>query len=148
MGSDESHFTVSLIVKGKFTKMVSLNHNFWTERRAEAESNLGPFAYQLNALPLDQTGTCVAHVEPTQIYTNSQPRLGLCHNTLISARTPKLHSECCYVLHGWFATCLILLPHVLVLFRIPLIQTGHKIAGFTLTVMFFLTNGMQTHKTS
>ena len=44
MGSDESHFIVSLIVRDK-------------ERRAKAVSNPGPSAYQPNALPLSQTGS-------------------------------------------------------------------------------------------
>ena len=38
-------------------KTVSTNHNFWTERRTEAESNRDPSAYQPNALPLGQTGS-------------------------------------------------------------------------------------------
>ena len=38
-------------------KTVSTDHNFWRERRAEADSNRGPSAYQPNALPLDQTGS-------------------------------------------------------------------------------------------
>ena len=50
MGSDESHFNVSLIVTDKLShKTVSTDHNFWSrERRAEAESNQGPAAYQPN----------------------------------------------------------------------------------------------------
>ena len=39
------------------TKTVSTYHNFWRERRAEADSNRGPSAYQSNALPLGQTGS-------------------------------------------------------------------------------------------
>ena len=35
----------------------STDHNFWRERRAEADSNRGPSAYQPNALPLGQTGS-------------------------------------------------------------------------------------------
>ena len=57
VGSDESHFNVSsLIVRDKH-KTVSTNHNFKRERRAEADSNRGPSAYQPNALPLGQTGS-------------------------------------------------------------------------------------------
>ena len=52
MGSNESHFKVSLIVRGKVTKTVSSDHNFWRERRAEADLNRGPSAYQRNALLL------------------------------------------------------------------------------------------------
>ena len=58
MGSDESHFNVSLIVRDKVTiKTVSTNHNFRRERRAEAVWNRGPSAYQPTALPLGQTGS-------------------------------------------------------------------------------------------
>ena len=38
-------------------KAVSIDHNFWRERRAEADSTRGPSAYQPNALPLGQTGS-------------------------------------------------------------------------------------------
>ena len=32
MGIDESHFSVSFIVRGRSRKIVSTNHNFWRER--------------------------------------------------------------------------------------------------------------------
>ena len=56
MGSNESHLNVSLIVRDKVTRRpsVSINHNFWRERRAEAVSNGGPYrlpAYRLTARP-------------------------------------------------------------------------------------------------
>ena len=59
LGSDERYYNVSLAVRGKVTKAaVCLNHNFWRERRAEAESNRSPSAaYQPNALPLGQAGS-------------------------------------------------------------------------------------------
>ena len=59
MSSDENHFNVSLIVRDKVTRL-STNHSccfFRRERKAEAESNQGPSAYQPNALPLGQTGS-------------------------------------------------------------------------------------------
>ena len=40
MGSDESHFNASLIVRDIFT--VSTDHNILRERRVEADSNQGP----------------------------------------------------------------------------------------------------------
>ena len=44
--------------EGQSHKTVSTDHNFWSgERRAEADSNRGPSAYQSNALPLGQTGS-------------------------------------------------------------------------------------------
>ena len=42
---------------GQSHKTVSTDHNFWRERRAEADFNRGPSAYQPNALPLGQTGS-------------------------------------------------------------------------------------------
>ena len=54
-----SHFNVSFIhCEGQCHKPDSAtNHNFWRERRAEADSNRGPFTYQPAALPLGQTGS-------------------------------------------------------------------------------------------
>ena len=43
--------------EGQSQKTASTHHNFWRERRAEADSNRGPSSYQLNALPLGQTGS-------------------------------------------------------------------------------------------
>ena len=57
MGSDESHFNVSVGSDGQSHMTMSPDHNFLRERRAEAVSNRGPSAYQLNALPLGQTGS-------------------------------------------------------------------------------------------
>ena len=57
VGTDESHFNVLIMVMGKVTRQVSTDHNFWRERRAEADSNRGPSAYQPNALPPGQTGS-------------------------------------------------------------------------------------------
>ena len=56
MGSIESHFNVSLIVRGKVTRQCRQTTT-WRERRAEAVSNRGPSAYQPTALPLGQTGS-------------------------------------------------------------------------------------------
>ena len=42
--------------EGQSHKTASTDHNFRRERRAEADSNRGPSAYQPNALPLGQTG--------------------------------------------------------------------------------------------
>ena len=50
--SDESHwFLMFRICEGQSHKTVSTDHNFWRERRAEADWNRGPSAYQPNALP-------------------------------------------------------------------------------------------------
>ena len=47
MGSDESHFNVSFICEGQSHKIVSTDHNFRRERRAEADSNRGPLLTSL-----------------------------------------------------------------------------------------------------
>ena len=56
MGSDERHFNVSVWTKSQDS--VHKPQPFRRERRAEAVSNRGPSAYQPNALPLGQTGSC------------------------------------------------------------------------------------------
>ena len=49
---------VSLIARDKLShKAVSTDRNFRRERRAEAELNRDPSAYQPKALPLGQTGS-------------------------------------------------------------------------------------------
>ena len=54
MGSDESHFNVSVGSDGQSHKTVSTNHNLFEEK---GEPKRGPSAYQPNALPLGQTGS-------------------------------------------------------------------------------------------
>ena len=43
--------------EGQSHKTVSMDHNFWRERRAEADLNWGPSTYQPNALPLGNPGS-------------------------------------------------------------------------------------------
>ena len=58
MGSDESHFNVSVGSDGQSHQdSVRKPQPFWRERRAEAVSNWGPSTYQPNTLPLGQTGS-------------------------------------------------------------------------------------------
>ena len=45
MGSDESHFNISLIVRDKVTRQCPQTTFFLKERTTEAESNRGPSAY-------------------------------------------------------------------------------------------------------
>ena len=52
MGSDESHFTVSLTVWDKVTWQRTQTTTFEEKGGAETDSNRGPSAYQPNALPL------------------------------------------------------------------------------------------------
>ena len=72
MGSNESHFNVSVGSYGQSHKTVSTNHNlFWRERRAEAVSNRGPSAYQPSAIPLGQTGSLHAQATGSALYPHS-----------------------------------------------------------------------------
>ena len=66
MGSDESHFNVSVGNDGQSSRTVSANHNL-SEEKGEPKrvSNRGPSAYQPNALPLGQTGSLQATVSRT-----------------------------------------------------------------------------------
>ena len=57
MGSEESHFNVSLIVMDKVTRLCPQTTTFEEKGGAEAVSNRGPSAYRPNALPLGQTGS-------------------------------------------------------------------------------------------
>ena len=58
MGSDDSHFNVSVGSDGQSHNTVSANHNLSEEKkRAEVVSNRGPSAYQPNALLLGHTGS-------------------------------------------------------------------------------------------
>ena len=57
MGSDESHFNVSVGSDGQSHKTVHKPQPFWREKRAEVVSYWGPSAYQPNALLLGQTGS-------------------------------------------------------------------------------------------
>ena len=57
MGSDESHFNVSLIVRDKVTRPTPQTTTFEEKGEPKRESNRGPSAYQPTALPLDQTSS-------------------------------------------------------------------------------------------
>ncbi len=60
MGSDESHFNVSVGSDGQSHRTVSTNHNLFEEKgEPKRVSNRGPSAYQPNALPLGQTGSLI-----------------------------------------------------------------------------------------
>ena len=48
MGSDESHFNVSLIVRDKVTKTVSTNHNPFLKRK-ESRKGIEPRSFRLPA---------------------------------------------------------------------------------------------------
>ena len=69
--SDISHPNVTLInCEGQSHKMVSISHNFWRERRAEAVSNRGPSAHQPEASPPGHSisndwGRCLSRIKRT-----------------------------------------------------------------------------------
>ena len=72
MGSDESHFNVSLIVRDSH-KTVSTDHTFLSNRRAKADSNQGPSAYQPNnALLLGQTSSLFSPKERLYLFIWAQ----------------------------------------------------------------------------
>ena len=53
---------------------MSIAHNFLKEKRAEADSNRGPSAYQPNVLPLGQTGSpSSTHMHTNQCRPTSAP---------------------------------------------------------------------------
>ena len=53
--------------EGQSHKTVSTDQNLRRERRAEADSNQGPSAYQPNTLPLGHTGSQVFEVGATRL---------------------------------------------------------------------------------
>ena len=55
--------------EGQSHKTVSTDHNLWSERRAEADLNRGPSAYQPTALPLGQTGSQGTHFHYGSLHT-------------------------------------------------------------------------------
>ena len=57
MGSDKSHFSVSLIVRDKVTRPSPQTITFEEKGEPKMESNRGPSAYQPTALPLGQTSS-------------------------------------------------------------------------------------------
>ena len=96
MGSDESHFNVSLIVRDKvISKTVHKPQPSWRERRAETESSRGPSAYQPNALPLGQTDSLASLWNAVSLWTEK---------TLLLARlTDRLF--CMHILYICVRTC-------------------------------------------
>ena len=56
IGSNESHFNVSLIVRDNVTRQCPETTSFEEKGEPKAVSNRSPSAYQPNALPLGQTG--------------------------------------------------------------------------------------------
>ena len=94
MGSDESQFKVSLIVRVKVTRQCPKTITFRRERRAEEDSNRGPSAYQPNALPLGQTGSLEQrHRASCHLCTHEHTGLPLPCPTCVKTKTQGLSTE-------------------------------------------------------
>ena len=63
MGSDESHFNVSLIVRDKVTRQCPETTTFEEKGEPKQIRTEVPSAYQPNALPLGQTGSPTVDVK-------------------------------------------------------------------------------------
>ena len=72
MGRHQSHFKVSLIARDKITRQFPHTTSFGREKRAEADSNGGPSAYQPDALPLGQTGSRLTLLAVSSMVLNVQ----------------------------------------------------------------------------
>ena len=71
MGSDESHFNVSVGSDGQSHKTVSTNYNLFEEKgEPKRYRTRGPSAYQPNALPLGQTGSRTARGDDDELMLN------------------------------------------------------------------------------
>ena len=113
MGSDESHFNVSLIERDKVTRQCPQTTTFEEKRRAAAESNRSPSAYQPNALPLGQTGSRkklkknAVHYDKTQ-HANFRGKslFKLRNNIETTNKRPKMR---CRTLVSFLLTCFFML---------------------------------------
>ena len=86
MGSDESHFNVSVGSDGQSHRTVSTNHNLFEIKGVEAVSNRGPSTYQPNALPLGQTSSHKEGQTDTFLKHPGGPTL---HNTPVAPLSPS-----------------------------------------------------------
>ena len=132
MGSDESHYNVSIIVRDKVTRQFRQTTAF--AKRKESRSGIEPRLFCLpayNALPLGQTDShnskcamalslcsrfCAAY-----FYGNC---LGLCQNTLLTDTSKNIkasYATCSYV--GSFLACVTkqqyMVLHCIVMCRLP-----------------------------
>ena len=78
IGSGESHFNVSVIVRDKVTRQCPQTTTFEEKGEPEADSNQSLSAYHPNALPLGQTGSLLTSLtaRPNRLPTNSLLALG------------------------------------------------------------------------
>ena len=76
-------------MRDKSHSTVSTYHNIWRERRAEADSNRSPSAYQPNALPLGHTGS---QLKLLLVSWTCSPWL-LSHRTASPPPLPSQHAD-------------------------------------------------------
>ena len=89
--------------EGQSHKTVSTDHNFWRQRRAEADSNRCPSACQSNDLPLGQTGSpcvCLSLCLCKRCHYDSQPAI-IVGNGYLLRGTDQRFCRHCY--QGWKA---------------------------------------------
>ena len=94
MGSDESHFNVSLIVMGKVTRQYP---HIQLLKRKESRSGFEPrpSAYQPNALPLGQTGSLTRQCPQTQLLKRKEIRIRIRTEVPLPLRgSHRCPSEC------------------------------------------------------
>ena len=70
MGSDETHFNVSIIVRDKVTRQCPQTTTFLKRRETETVSCRDPSAYQPKAVPLGQTGA----LKSCEVYQQQPPQ--------------------------------------------------------------------------
>ena len=80
VGSGESHFNVSFIVRDKVTRQCPQTTTFEEEGEPKRIQNRGLSAYQPNALPLGQTGSQAASEYMFQLICSSHgPKTKVAH---------------------------------------------------------------------
>ena len=97
-------FNVSLIVRDKATRQHPQDHNFWRARKAEADSNRGPSAYQPKALPLGPWTSIYIYrsmARPTGTHRFSGINYFQCLSTIQVVTT----LVGCYMVHGATWNC-------------------------------------------
>ena len=93
--------------EGQSHKTVSTDHNFWRGRRAEADLNGGPSAYQLNALPL---GLTMIQVPDIYAYIGTRYLLSWYRYPIFTVMMQVPDGWCRYLILTCVVTCLYRYP--------------------------------------
>ena len=80
------------------------SHKTWSERRAEADSNRCPSAYQPNALPLGQTGSRTRHNSSVSSVDDDWPMQFVHLDIEISSQAEQTHAHLLQVGQGLAVT--------------------------------------------